>query len=213
MQVLLCLNNFLSLNHDHLWYALSGIGSMGTLVVAFFALNTWHKQKEYDLTIENLSSCNLAVYYIEALRFPASSTSEIKKEYAEEIAKRDFENNQEKSLTESLFIYQSRRDKHQIIFEKILDLREKNWAVYGETHDFYLFFDRIYNLDKLILTANIKKYNMLKDRDQYEDVVIKETMREIDHLIYSGFKDDPIDKELREWISKLTRFRKKNSWI
>jgi hypothetical protein len=209
MQPLFCLSDFLSSNQDHFWYALSGIGATGTLFIAFFALNTWRKQKEYELIIENLSACNLAVYYIEAQRFPATSTSEIKKEYLEEIAKKTFENDREKGLAESLFIYQSRRDKYEAIFEKILNLREKNWAVYGKEHDFYLFFNRIYELDKKILTANIRKYTMLKDREEYPEAVIKEAMREIDPIIYSKFKDDPIDKELAEWINKLEKYRKK----
>ena len=77
------MGDFLINNQDHFWLALAGIGALGTLFVAFLALNTWNKEKKYELNIENLTICNVAVQYINALRYPASSTGEIKKEYRE----------------------------------------------------------------------------------------------------------------------------------
>jgi hypothetical protein len=111
-----CLGDFLSSNQDHVWYFLSAVGAIGTLLVVHKALNTWRKEKKYDLTIENLAICNLAAQYIAALRYPASSTSEIKKEYQEELNKQT-NGAKQKSATEALFIYQSRRDLHQDLFK------------------------------------------------------------------------------------------------
>jgi hypothetical protein len=69
MITLCCFSNFLSTNQDHFWYAMSGVGATATLGVAFYALNTWRKEKDYDLVFQNLGTCNLAVQYIAALRY------------------------------------------------------------------------------------------------------------------------------------------------
>jgi len=200
--------DFLSSNQDHIWYALSGLGAFGTLIVASFALNTWRKEKEYDLVIENLAICNVAVQFIGALKYPASSTGEIKKEYQEEIDKQAIDDRRRKSAAEALFIYQSRRDRHQEIFENILKLREKNWAVYGESHDFYLFFNRIVEIDNEIKMAHIRHYYAIVDRDEEPDEVFKAIMKETRPIMYS-LSEDSLSKELTGWVEKLKKYRKK----
>jgi len=205
-----CVWNFLSSNQDHIWYALSGLGAFGTLFVAFYALNTWRKEKEYDLVIENLAICNVAVQFIAALRYPASSTGEIKKEYQEEIDKQAIDDKRRKSAAEALFIYQSRRDRQQEIFENILKLREKNWAVYGEKHDFYLFFNTVVEFDNDIRMAHIRYYHAILDREDYPDDVFKAIMKETRPIMYSKLSDDDIiTKELTGWVEKLKKYRKK----
>ncbi|MDB4921342.1 hypothetical protein [Mucilaginibacter sp.] len=205
-----CISDFLSSNQDHIWYALSGLGAIGTLCVAFSALNTWRKEKEYDLVIENLAICNVAVQFIAALRYPASSTGEIKKEYQEEIDKRAIDDQKRKSAAEELFIYQSRRDRQQDLFENILKLREKNWAVYGETHDFYLFFNKIVEFDNEIRMAYIRYYHAILDREDYPEDVFKAIRKETRPIMYSKLSDDdPITKELTGWVEKLKKYRKK----
>ena len=119
------ITDFLFNNQDHFWLALAGIGAMGTLFVAYRALNTWNKEKKYDLDIENLAICNVAVQYIGALRYPASNTTEIKKEYQAEIDAQEFEDRAQRAAAEALYIYQSRRDRQQAIFEELLKLRKE----------------------------------------------------------------------------------------
>jgi hypothetical protein len=62
---------------SHVWAALSALGSILTLTVAVKALNTWHREKQYDLTIENLALCNSVIQYIQYLRYPIAFDDEI----------------------------------------------------------------------------------------------------------------------------------------
>jgi hypothetical protein len=91
-----------------------------------------------------------------------------------------------------------------------LKLREKNWAVYGEEHEFYLFFNRIVEIDKQIMMANIRHFHAIRDREEYGDEVFKEIMKETELIIYSRLNNkDEIESELTEWIEKLKKYRKK----
>jgi len=97
---------------------------------------------------------------------------------------------------EGLYIYQSRRDRHQGIFEELLKLREKNWAVYGEEHLFYLFINHVLDIDQQIRVANIRHFHAIRDKDEHGSEVFRAIMQETNPVIYSGIgKEDPIIKE------------------
>lgn len=200
--------NSIIMNQDHFWYALSGIGAIGTLIIARNALNTWQKEKEYDLIIENLTFSNTAVEFIDTLRYPVSSTNEINKEYLEEFKQSNISNIQKRRALESLLIYQSRRDRQQDIIDNVLQLREKNWAVYGEKHHFYLFFNHIADLDNQIKMAHIRYYQLILNRDDYSDDEFKAITKEVSPIMYSTVREnDPIVKELNDWIDRLKLYR------
>jgi hypothetical protein len=73
-----------------------------------------------------------------------------------------------------------------------------------------LFFNRLVEIDKQIMMANIRHYHALADRNQYADEIFKEIMKETDPIIYSSPNgEDKITKELNEWVEKLKKYRKK----
>lgn len=196
-------------NQDHFWYALAGIGSFGTLFVALRALKTWRDEKEYDLAIENLTLCNVAVQFIQMLRSPIIFEGEINERYKEKASVAENDTKALSSARETMFIYQSRKDNHQVIYEQVLKMREKNWAVYGARHDFYKFYNRIVELDDEIRQACIRQYYAIEDREKHGDVVQTTIILEARKKIYAIANDkDEINLELASWIEKLQTHRK-----
>jgi len=160
--------------------------------------------------MQNLAICNVAVQYIHALRYPVSNTAEIKKEFLTELDAQVFEDRNQRSAMEGLYIYQSRRDRNQTIFEELLKLRKKNWAVYGEEHPIYLFINHVLDIDQQVRIANIRHFHAIRDKEEYGEEVFRAIMKETNPVIYSCIdKDDQSNKDLEGWLVRLKKLRYK----
>jgi hypothetical protein len=203
--------NWIGHNQDHFWSALSAIGAIGTLFIAYRALRIWHDEKQYDLSIENLALCNSAVRYIHNLRSTVSYSDEItNKEYIKELARIEAESESVavKRAAKSMFVYQSRKDKQANLYEQILKLRERNWATYGPEHDFYKFYNFIIELDYKIWTALFAHYSIHQDSEGYSDEERNKIIKDTKSIFYGLGPDDDTSKELDNWITKLQTHRR-----
>ena len=207
---MVCIGNWFECNQDHIWAALSALGSVGTLFFAAKALRTWQYEKQYDLKIQNLASYNVAAQFISNLRSPLSFEGEIDNEdYKVRIKELDDANEspRTKMALRAMFVYQSRKDKQQFVYEQVLKLREMNWATYGSKHEFYIFYNRIVSLDNEIRNAYITNYYNFLSEDEYGKDEFKAIIKANRAIMYELGEDDIIKRELETWRDKLERYR------
>ncbi len=199
----------LVINQDHIWYALAGFGAMGTLLIAYRALETWELEKKYDVTIDNLALCNVAVEFISFLRQPTNHNNEIKAEYQAILDSSELTDPQARYAERAVYLYYSRKEAKKDIYDAILKLREINWAVYGTDHDFYKFYNRIVEIDEEIRIATLRRFFVKKDREEYDLESYKEIMSTTRCIIVSVGGDDRITKDLYDMVLKMQSHRKR----
>ncbi len=210
-----CLWNWFVSNQDHVWSALSAIGAVGTLFIAYRALRAWRDEKQYGLAIENLALSNSAIQFIAVLRSPVTYEDEIvNEEYKKKLSEIETEDESKlaKRAAKAMFIYQSRKDKQKDLYEQLLKLREKNWAAHGPDHEFYKFYDHVIELDNAIWSAHVTHYYTTKDHDDLTDEQFKAIVKEARSTIYNLTQDDSIMQELNEWRTELQKYRKPNNY-
>lgn len=192
---------------DHLWYFLAAAASIGTFWVALKALKSWQHQKLYDLTIENLALCNVAVDLISFLRSPVSNDDEIKAEYLKAIdANEESLDELSRRALKAWYLFESRRELKNESYDAILKLRETNWAVFGPGDNYYKFYDRIVALVIEIRAAYINNYYRTKGRDEFSAEENKH-IRIANRKVMYELNDDEITTELKNWIITLEKRR------